>query len=83
MGVRRLQPDPRQERQDRPARADQARDRRRRTVAVTCKLKGRKADKLLRKVRKAKLTTVRVTTTFTDAAGRTTTSTADVKLKKK
>ena len=53
------------------------------TVAVTCKLKGRKADKLLRKVRKAKLTTVRVTTTFTDAAGRTTTSTADVKLKKK
>jgi hypothetical protein len=53
------------------------------TVAVTCRLKGRKADKLLRKVRKAKLTTVRVTTTFTDAAGRKTTTTVDVKLKKK
>jgi hypothetical protein len=51
------------------------------TVKVTFKLKGRKADSLLRKVRKAKLRGLRVTTSFTDAAGRTTTSTDVIALR--
>jgi CSLREA domain-containing protein len=51
------------------------------TVQVVFKLKGRKTDGLLRKVRKAKLRSLQVTTTFTDASGRTTKSTGSCKLR--